>query len=144
MTARAEECLAVAKRLIDALTRLDTDAMLALLHEDILLEVVFPLVKGENTTGSRRQAGKAVHEYVREVKRRTKEIRFENALWRTTNDGLAMFQADGNHILSDGRPYPNHYLFLFKVADGKIIHWWEYLNPVAAMRAFGGPLDAIP
>lgn len=144
MSGNAAENLAVAKRFIGALERLDTETLIAMLHEDILLEVVFPLVAGENTTGARRQAGPAVQDYIHEVKRRTRKIQFDNAVWRTTNDGLAMFQADGNHVLSDGRPYPNHYLFMFEIAGGKIRHWWEYLNPVAAMRAFGGPLEAIP
>ena len=71
-------------------------------------------------------------------------VNFANVAWRTTGDGLAMFQGDGEIVLSDGRPYRNHYLMLFEASGGRIVHWWEYYNPVTAMRAFGGPLDAIP
>jgi ketosteroid isomerase-like protein len=55
-----------------------------------------------------------------------------------------MFQADGEVRLRDGRPYLNHYLFLFEARDGKISQWWEYYNPVIAAVAFGAPLDTIP
>jgi len=81
---------------------------------------------------------------LRDARDRTQAMRFRNEIWRTTDDGLAMYEADENHVLSDGRPYPNHFLFMFEVADGKFIRWRGYLNPVTAMRAFGGPLEAIP
>ena len=144
MSGQSEETLRVAQQLIDALEKRDADGVIALLHDDIVLELPFPLVAGENTTGTRRQVGEAVHAYVRHSKELTRENRFNNVVWRTTSDGLAMFQSDGACMLSDGRPYDNHYLFLFEVKDGKVIRWVEYLNPVIAARAFGAPLDTIP
>ena len=139
-----EEALSVAQSLIGALERRDVDALIALLADDILLEVPFPLAAGENTTGTRYQRGAAVRAYVQDVKARTSEIRFRDVIWRTTNDGLALFQAEGDITLSDGRPYPNTYLMMFEVAHGKVVRWVEYLNPVAAVRAFGAPLESIP
>ena len=139
-----DDTLTTAKKLVDALSRRDTAGLLALLAEDILLEVPFPLVPGENVTGARYQRGEAVRTYVRDVEVRTASIKFENVEWRTTNDGLAIFRADGDITLSDGRPYPNHYLMLFEAADGKITRWVEYLNPVSAIRAYGAPLESIP
>ena len=133
-----------ARGVIQALKDRDADAAIALMHEDIVLEVVFPLIAGENTTGASRSSGEAVHNYLRDARDRTREMRFNDEVWRTTSDGLAMYEADGDHILSDGRRYPNRFLFLFEAKDGKVIRWREYLNPVAAMRAFGGPLEAIP
>jgi ketosteroid isomerase-like protein len=144
MNLQANEALSVAKSLIEAVRQMDPEAMIALMHENIVLELPYPLVKGENTTGTKIQRGKAVHAYAQDVKRRTSQMRFNNVIWRTTNDGLAMFQADGDHTLSDGRNYQNHFLFLFEVLDGKVIRWVEYLNPVAALRAFGAPLESIP
>jgi hypothetical protein len=144
MASQAEQALTAGKALIDALKRRDADAVIALLHDDIAVEVAYPLIPGENTTGSRRSVGPAVHAYVRDARDRTSEMRFHDEVWRTTNDGLAVYQADGDHVLSDGRPYRNHFLFFFELADGKIIRWREYLSPVAAMRAFGGELEAIP
>ena len=140
----AIEALALGKQVIDGLEQRNADAVIAVLHEDIVLHVPFPLVEGENRTGTRRQAGKAVHQYLREANSLTETIRFNNVVWRTTDDGLAMFQADGAVKLRDGRPYLNHYLFLFEARDGKISQWWEYYNPVIAALAFGAPLETIP
>jgi ketosteroid isomerase-like protein len=136
--------LALAKELIDRLERRDAEGVIALLHEDVVLELPFPILPGENATGTRRQAGPAVHAYVRHSKELTARNVFTNVVWRSTTDGLAVFQSDGDCTLADGRPYRNHYLFLFEAKDGKIVRWVEYMNPVTAARAFGAPLDAIP
>lgn len=144
MQDRANGALSLGKQVIDGLERKDSVSIVAILAEDVVLHVPFPLVAGENTTGTRRQAGQAVHDYLRESNRLTAKVVFENKLWRTTDDGLAMFVADGKVTLSDGRPYDNHYLFLFEARDGKITQWWEYYNPVIAAVAFGAPLDTIP
>jgi ketosteroid isomerase-like protein len=144
MASQADQALAAGKALIEGLKQRDADAVIAVLHEDIVVEVAYPLIPGEDTTGSRRSRGAAVHAYVRDACERTSAMRFGNEIWRTTSDGLAMYEADGDHVLSDGRPYRNHFLFFFEMADGKIVRWREYLSPVAAMRAFGGPLEAIP
>jgi len=144
MGSNSEDALSVAKQLINALEKRDSEGVIALLHDDIVLELPFPILAGENTTGTRRQAGTAVHDYLRHSRELTAENSFTNVVWRITDDGLAMFQSDGVCTLSDGRPYLNHYLFLFEVRDGKVIRWVEYLNPVIAARAFGAPLEAIP
>ena len=71
-------------------------------------------------------------------------LRFENVVWRTTDDGLAVFEGDGRATLPNGRPYYNHYLMMFEVADGKIARWHEYFNPVTAARVNEMPLDLLP
>ena len=144
MGERAEQAMAAGKALIEALKQRDPEAARKVLHDDIVVEVPYPLVPGENTTGARRSTGQAVFDYIQDAKDRTREMTFSNEVWRKTDDGLAIYEADGAHTLSDGRIYLNHFLFMFEVADGKIIRWVEYLNPVAAMRAFGGPLETIP
>ena len=145
MTPAAESALAGGKAIVDALKRRDADAAIAALHDNIVLEVAFPLIAGENTTGSRRSVGAAVHNYLRDARDRTAKMRFHNEVWRTTSDGLAIYSADGDHVLSDARPYRNHFLFMFEAAaDRRVVRWREYLNPVSAMRAFGGALEAIP
>jgi ketosteroid isomerase-like protein len=99
---------------------------------------------GDNVTGSKRNTGAGVHQYLRDVKERTSEINFSNVIWRTTHDGLAIFQADGRLSFTDGRPYENHYLMMFEVAGGKIVYWREYFSPIIWARAFGVPLDSLP
>jgi len=144
MKTAANEALELAKQVIAGLERKDAALVKAVLHEDVVLHVPFPLVAGENMVGTRRQVGEAVRRYLDESNALTETVRFANPVWRTTDDGLAMFQADGEVMLRDGRPYLNHYLFLFEARDGRITQWWEYYNPVIAANAFGAPLDTIP
>jgi ketosteroid isomerase-like protein len=136
--------LDVAKQLIDALENRDPDGVIAVLHEDIVLELPYPIVEGENTTGTRRQSGAAVKAYLHDSKARTANNRFYNVVWYAAGVGTAIFQADGDCTLSNGDPYRNHYLFIFDVKDGKVVRWVEYLNPVIAARAFGAPLETVP
>jgi ketosteroid isomerase-like protein len=136
--------LGVAQILIQALENRDPDGVIAQLHQDIVLELPYPLVAGENTTGTRRQSGAAVHAYLRHSKELTASNRFYNVEWHTVEYGPVIFRADGECTLSDGRPYRNHYLFIFDIQDGKVIRWVEYLNPVIAALAFGAPLETIP
>ena len=144
MTGNATQSLALGKQLVGFLTSGQLLEIIPLLHEDIVLEVVFPFVKGENTTGARYQRGQAVHDYIHDANRRTAKIEFMNEVWRTTNDGWAIFQADAGNVLADGTPYPQSYLFMFEAKDGKIVRWLEYLNPVCAVRAMGLPLESLP
>ena len=144
MNALPVEALAVARQFIGAMERRDADAVIALLDDEVVLEFPFPVVAGGDRPGSRRQCGKAAHAGVRGSLQTTIVIKFTNQVWRTTDDGLALLQADGECTLSDGSPYLNHYIFLFEVREGKIVRWWEYLNPVISARAVGIPLDSIP
>jgi ketosteroid isomerase-like protein len=144
MKSKAEEALELGKRLIDCLGRRDMDSIIPLLHENIVLEVVFPFVKGEDTVGARFQRGKAVHDYLNHAKQHTSQILFKNVVWRTTNDGWAIFQADAGNVLADGTPYPQSYLFMFESTSGKIARWVEYMNPICAVRALGAPLESLP
>jgi ketosteroid isomerase-like protein len=125
MATQGSEALALGKRVIEGLERKDAAMVNAVLHQDIVLHVPFPLVAGENMVGTKRQVGEAVRRYLDESNQLTETVRFNNKVWRTTSDGLAMFQADGEVKLRDGRPYLNHYLFLFEARDGKITQWWE-------------------
>jgi ketosteroid isomerase-like protein len=144
MNAQADEALRLGQSLIEGLKGVDADHVISLLHKDIVLEVVFPFVKGEDKTGCRYQRGDAVREYVRDAKRRSAAIRFKNEHWHSTTDGWAIFRSDADNVLADGTPYPQSYLFMFEVRDGKITRWLEYMNPVCAVRALGAPLESLP
>jgi ketosteroid isomerase-like protein len=141
---KADDSLRLGQKLIDCLTAGDNEAIIPLLHDNVVLEVVFPFVKGEDKTGARYQRAKAVHEYLRDAKRRTASIEFKNVFWHTTNDGWAIFRSDAANTLTDGSPYPQSYLFMFETQDGKIIRWLEYMNPVCAVKALGAPLESLP
>jgi ketosteroid isomerase-like protein len=144
MISKAEEALQIAKRFIDAMCRRDGDGIVDLLHADVVQEFPFPLAAGEGKTGSRRQRGEGLRASLRTSLRTTEKIQFNNVVWRTTDDGAAVFEAEGECELGNGRPYRNRYIFIFEVSEGKISRWWEYLNPVISARAVGIPLESIP
>jgi ketosteroid isomerase-like protein len=138
------DALALAQQLVEGLRRLDHTMITPLLDKDILLEVPFPLVEGEDRTGARRSRGPAVTAYLHQVCAACAEIRFENVVWRTADDGVALFQADGVIKLANGGAYNNHYLMMFEARDGKIVRWREYLSPVIWARSAGAPLESLP
>jgi uncharacterized protein len=144
MNEKPAEAMKIAGQFIEALARLDAEAQIALLHEDAVLECPFPVRPGENAPGTRRQTGAGLREGLRQSARNTAEVQFNNRIWRTSDDGLAILQADGECMMANGNPYRNHYVFMFEIADGKVIRWWEYLNPVISARAVGMPLESIP
>ena len=144
MNKTANEALALARQLVEGLRRRDPEMIAPLLAEEVVLEVPFPLVEGENRTGARRSSSHAVHNYLRDVRAATIDIRFENVVWRTTDDGLAIFEADGVITMVSGAPYKNHYLMMFEAAGGRIVRWREYLSPIIWARAAGVPLDSLP
>jgi len=110
----------------------------------VVQEFPFPLAPGEDRTGARRQRGEGLRTSLRDSLRTTEKIQFNNVVWRTTDDGSAVFEAEGECELSNGRPYRNRYIFIFEVSEGRISRWWEYLNPVISARAVGIPLESIP
>jgi ketosteroid isomerase-like protein len=136
--------LKLAKTFIDALTRKDVPKLLSMLHDKVMLEAPYPLAPGEDVVGARRCTGAAVGEYIEAVAGKVDRIQFKNVIWRTTNDGLALFEADGDLTYPDGRPYRNIYLMVFEAADGKIVRWREYFSPIIWARAYGAPLDSLP
>jgi ketosteroid isomerase-like protein len=144
MNAESNEALDVAKSFIAAFTRRDGETLSSVLHDNVILESPYPLVKGENMPGSKRCQGASVHAHMRNMPNVLGSLQFKNVVWRITNDGLALFQADGDATLPNGRPYQNHYLMLFQVTGGKIVRWHEYYSPVIAARANEIPLDSIP
>ena len=141
----AKQALETAQAFIAALTSRDGQAAVALLGEDAVLEMPYPLAEGENKYGSRKMWGEPLHNYVLGIVERNSQIAFNNSVWRTTHDGLVLLESDGDLVRSkDGKRYQNKYLIIFRAEEGKITLWREYFNPVTAARTFGIPLESLP
>jgi ketosteroid isomerase-like protein len=144
MTMCAAETLELGKRFVEALCRRDPPDLLAVLHDKFVMAAVYPLVPGVDRAGAKTCAGEAVREFVRQVPKVLSKVQFHNVVWRTTDDGLAVFEADGDMAYADGRPYKNNYLWMFESADGKLTLLKEYFNPMIWARACGAPFDSLP
>jgi ketosteroid isomerase-like protein len=143
MTA-SDEAMTLAKGFVDGLSRRDPAALLAIVHDDFVMEAAFPLVHGEDQTGARRCAGEAVRSFLRNFPKGLSKLAFHDVVWRTTSDGLVLFEANGEMNYADGRPYNNIYLWFFEISDGKILRLREYFSPVIWARACGIPLENLP
>ncbi|MEV0072549.1 MULTISPECIES: nuclear transport factor 2 family protein [unclassified Amycolatopsis] len=44
-------------------------------------------------------------------------------------------------IVETGRPYENRFVSIVTVADGKVVHWRDYLDSLAVVQALG---EAVP
>jgi ketosteroid isomerase-like protein len=144
MASQADETLKIAQAFIAALSRRDPDTLIPMLADNVVMESAYPLVPGEDKPGAKICTGESVRAFLRGARKTLSKIEFTNVVWRTTNDGLAIFEAVGDLAYADGRPYRNNYLMMFKVANGKLVHWKEYFNPVIWARAFGAPLESLP
>jgi ketosteroid isomerase-like protein len=135
----------IAKSFINSLTKRDAAAAIALLHDDAVLEMPYPLASGENKYGTHKMWGEPLRIYVKGIVERNSKIAFDNVVWYETDRDTVILEANGDLVRSkDGLRYQNKYLILFETRDGKVITWREYFNPVVAARTFGIPLESLP
>jgi len=51
---------------------------------------------------------------------------------------LLEYSSEGR-VVSTGAPYTNRYISVLTITDRKVIHWRDYLDPVAVFDALGWP-----
>lgn len=47
--------------------------------------------------------------------------------------------ASEGRVVGTGRPYSNRYISVLTLRDGEVVHWRDYLDPVAVFDALGWP-----
>jgi ketosteroid isomerase-like protein len=47
--------------------------------------------------------------------------------------------ASEGRIVGTGRPYSNKYVSVLTLRDGEVVHWRDYLDPIAVFDALGWP-----
>ena len=144
LSAGQESALNTVKAFISAFENLDADAALALVTEDVVLEMPFPLAPGEGKYGTKKMTGDPLRKYMRGIPVRNSHISFNKKVWRVTTDNVVIFEADGSLVRANGKPYKNKYIMVFQVHEKKVASWKEYFNPVVAARTFGIPLESLP
>lgn len=70
-------------------------------------------------------------------------IRFEDVrMYEAVTPGTIFTEHEGISILAaDGRSYDNTYITVFRIADGQILSYTEYYDPMVLIEAFGSPDD---
>jgi ketosteroid isomerase-like protein len=54
-------------------------------------------------------------------------------------DTAVLEYASHGHAPATGNPYRNRYISVLTLRDREIVHWRDYLNPVAVFEAIGWP-----
>jgi len=65
---------------------------------------------------------------------------FDLAVYHDAAKGVAVLEyASEGRLVATGRPYANRYISVLTLRDGEVVHWRDYLDPVAVFDAFGWP-----
>lgn len=65
---------------------------------------------------------------------------FDLAVYHDLAKGVAVLEyASEGRTVDGNRPYANRFISVLTIRDRKIVHWRDYLNPVAVFNALGWP-----
>jgi uncharacterized protein len=65
---------------------------------------------------------------------------FDLAVYHDIAKGVVVLEyASEGRVVGTGNPYHNRYISVLTLRDGEIVHWRDYLNPVAVFEAIGWP-----
>jgi len=59
---------------------------------------------------------------------------------RDAKTGVVVLEyASQGRAVANGKPYANHYVSVISLRERKVVHWRDYLDPVAVFEAVGWP-----
>jgi ketosteroid isomerase-like protein len=90
---------------------------------------------GDTVTGAQ-----AIYEQFSDMPRLFTAAKFPRRIYVTEDPNLVFVTCTGDLELTAGGKYENEYVFIFKLADGKITELSEFYNPILMARAFNVPL----
>jgi ketosteroid isomerase-like protein len=65
---------------------------------------------------------------------------FDLAVYHDAAKGVVVLEyACEGHAVATGNPYRNRFISVLTLRDGQVVHWRDYLNPVAVFDALGWP-----
>jgi uncharacterized protein len=65
---------------------------------------------------------------------------FDLAVHHDATEGVVVLEyASEGHVVSTGRRYANRYISVLTLREGEVVHWRDYLDPVAVFDALGWP-----
>jgi uncharacterized protein len=72
--------------------------------------------------------------------RMTLERCFDLAVYHDADKGVVVLEyASEGHAVGTGTRYSNRFISVLTVRDREVVHWRDYLNPVAVFEALGWP-----
>lgn len=132
----------VAERWIMGDVNKDKEAKLAVMSDDMILELPFN-ESGKVEEGSfRRYTGKMeISGFIDTAFAAEKSVSLVSAEYIVSDDGKTVFvEARGEVEMTSGKMYRNRYVLRFDVESGKIKCLREFYNPITSAIAFGRPI----
>lgn len=72
--------------------------------------------------------------------RMTLERCFDLAVYHDANKGVVVLEyASEGHAVLTGNRYSNRFISVLTLRGGEVVHWRDYLNPLAVFDALGWP-----
>lgn len=123
---------AVVRELLARIGRLDVDAALELVTDDVVLELPF-----RADGGPRRLEGDDAKRFVRAMPKLFARLPFcEVVVHGNLPSGQVVAEYSSGGTTREGRPYRNAYVALFGIRDGRVATWREYFDPTVVAAAF--------
>ncbi|MDO8361911.1 MAG: nuclear transport factor 2 family protein [Actinomycetota bacterium] len=124
----------IVRRAIQHLGAFEIDAVLALTTDDLVLEFPF---RGDG--GPRQVQGADARAFMRAMPKLFTSLPFHDVeVHGELPSGQVVAEYKSNGLTRSGRSYPNAYIAIFTLRDGRIAHWREYFDPMVVAATFGG------
>jgi len=121
-----------------ALIGKDIPAWVDLFAEDAIGEFPYASALG---SPERLKGKAAIYNYMKDVPTQMQNLSYTNIReYPTANPNLLFAEVHGEAVIVvTGKHYQQDYVMRLETKNGKIIHYREYWNPVAAIEAWGSP-----
>ncbi len=117
---------------LDRLSAGDIEGALELFTDDVELEYPYRHDGGPSVL-----AGSEFREMVRTAPTRLQRLQFlDIVVYGEPTADVVVAEFRGDMVTTEGRPFRNKYISVFKMRDGLIAHWREYMDPVVVAAAF--------
>jgi uncharacterized protein len=132
----SDDATMVVRRFLDALFRLDGEAMIAMMSEDIVYEFPFAPDGQPRLIEGRAHVAPLVRAFTDGGFRSLKLIRLDVRAEADPGRVVVEMASEGV-VAANGRDYLQEYVSLITVRNGKITRKVEYYNPLPMIAAFG-------
>ena len=113
------------------------DHFFDLLAEDIVTEYIITVPGYPPRVDGRAALAELYRPY---GTRMTLERCFDLAVYHDADKGVVVLEyASEGHAVMTGNRYSNRFISVLTLRDGEVVHWRDYLNPVAVFDALGWP-----
>lgn len=127
----------IVSRFLEAEAKQDVQGMAAVLAEDIVFEMPFALPGLPDRVEGKDTVVEFLERFLGKERGMFTGWDLQNIrIYRGGDPNLVFAELDGKGVVvKSGYQYRQKYIILFRISDGRIRHWREYLNPIPLQAA---------